>query len=206
VQSRLLIADEPTTALDVTIQAQILDLLRKLQQERGMALVLVTHNMGVVAEMARRVAVMYAGQVMEERGATRCSRRPAPVHRRAAGGDAGAALRASDRLATIPASFPACTTGRSAACSPALRVRDARLQRPAALRLAERPRPLPLPFGDPMREQKRARIRVRMSARPPGAQRPGQRAVSRAWGTYVAKQDLRASTTSAAACCASPRT
>ena len=66
---RLLIADEPTTALDVTIQAQILDLLRELQKERGMALVLVTHNMGVVAEMARRVAVMYAGQVMEERGA-----------------------------------------------------------------------------------------------------------------------------------------
>jgi dipeptide transport system ATP-binding protein len=66
---RLLIADEPTTALDVTIQAQILDLLRSLQRERGMALVLVTHNMGVVSEMARRVAVMYAGQVVEERGA-----------------------------------------------------------------------------------------------------------------------------------------
>ncbi|MET0681909.1 MAG: ABC transporter ATP-binding protein, partial [Casimicrobiaceae bacterium] len=66
---RLLIADEPTTALDVTIQAQILDLLRGLQRERGMALVLVTHNMGVVAEMARRVAVMYAGQVVEERAA-----------------------------------------------------------------------------------------------------------------------------------------
>jgi dipeptide transport system ATP-binding protein len=66
---RLLIADEPTTALDVTIQAQILDLLRSLQRERGMALVLVTHNMGVVAEMAQRVAVMYAGQVMEERSA-----------------------------------------------------------------------------------------------------------------------------------------
>ncbi|MGH8832733.1 MAG: ABC transporter ATP-binding protein, partial [Polaromonas sp.] len=58
---RLLIADEPTTALDVTIQAQILDLLRSLQKERGMALVLITHNMGVVSEMAQRVAVMYAG-------------------------------------------------------------------------------------------------------------------------------------------------
>jgi len=66
---RLLIADEPTTALDVTIQAQILDLLRGLQRERGMALVLITHNMGVVAEMAQRVAVMYAGQVVEERSA-----------------------------------------------------------------------------------------------------------------------------------------
>ncbi|MGR4868812.1 ABC transporter ATP-binding protein [Variovorax sp. LARHSF232] len=65
---RLLIADEPTTALDVTIQAQILDLLRELQKERGMALVLITHNMGVVSEMAQRVAVMYAGQVMEQQG------------------------------------------------------------------------------------------------------------------------------------------
>ena len=66
---RLLIADEPTTALDVTIQAQILELLRSLQRERGMALVLITHSMGVVAEMAQRVAVMYAGQVVEERPA-----------------------------------------------------------------------------------------------------------------------------------------
>ena len=64
---RLLIADEPTTALDVTIQAQILDLLRNLQKERGMALVLITHNMGVIADVAQRVAVMYAGQVVEER-------------------------------------------------------------------------------------------------------------------------------------------
>ncbi|SCX74645.1 ABC transporter ATP-binding protein [Variovorax sp. EL159] len=62
----LLIADEPTTALDVTIQAQILDLLRDLQKERGMALVLITHNMGVVSEMAQRIAVMYAGQLMEQ--------------------------------------------------------------------------------------------------------------------------------------------
>ena len=64
---RLLIADEPTTALDVTIQAQILDLLLDLQRERGMALVLITHDMGVVAETAQRVTVMYAGQQVEER-------------------------------------------------------------------------------------------------------------------------------------------
>ena len=64
---RLLIADEPTTALDVTIQAQILDLLLALQRERDMALILITHNMGVVAETARSVTVMYAGQQMEER-------------------------------------------------------------------------------------------------------------------------------------------
>jgi len=64
---RLLIADEPTTALDVTIQAQILDLLLRLQQEQGMALILITHDMGVIAETAQRVSVMYAGQQVEER-------------------------------------------------------------------------------------------------------------------------------------------
>jgi dipeptide transport system ATP-binding protein len=63
---RLLIADEPTTALDVTIQAQILDLLARLQKETGMALILITHDMGVVAETARRVQVQYSGQKVEE--------------------------------------------------------------------------------------------------------------------------------------------
>ena len=62
---RLLIADEPTTALDVTVQAQILDLLRTLQAETGMSLILITHDLGVIAEMADEVAVMYAGRVVE---------------------------------------------------------------------------------------------------------------------------------------------
>ena len=74
---RLLIADEPTTALDVTIQAQMLDLLLRLQRERGMALVLITHDLGVVAEVAQRVLVMYAGQVVETRRCRRCSTRRA---------------------------------------------------------------------------------------------------------------------------------
>jgi len=63
---RLLIADEPTTALDVTIQKQILDLLMKLQEDYGMALILITHDMGVVAETADRVVVQYKGKKMEE--------------------------------------------------------------------------------------------------------------------------------------------
>jgi oligopeptide/dipeptide ABC transporter ATP-binding protein len=63
---RLLIADEPTTALDVTIQSQILNLLRKLQQDSGMSVLLITHDLGVIAEMCDRVAVMYAGRVVEQ--------------------------------------------------------------------------------------------------------------------------------------------
>jgi oligopeptide/dipeptide ABC transporter ATP-binding protein len=63
---RLLIADEPTTALDVTIQAQILDLILKLQQNMGMAVILITHNLGLIAEAAERVLVMYMGKIVEE--------------------------------------------------------------------------------------------------------------------------------------------
>ena len=64
-QPKLLIADEPTTALDVTIQAQILNLLREFKQEFGMSLIIITHDLGVVAQLADRVAVMYAGRIVE---------------------------------------------------------------------------------------------------------------------------------------------
>ncbi len=63
---QLLIADEPTTALDVTIQAQILELMKKIQKEEGMSILMITHDLGVVAEMCTRVIVMYAGEIMEE--------------------------------------------------------------------------------------------------------------------------------------------
>ena len=102
---RLLIADEPTTALDVTIQAQILDLLLTLQKERGMALVLITHNMGVVSETAQRVMVMYAGQVMEERSAADLFASPQHPYTAAL---LSALPERSDggRLATIPGVVP----------------------------------------------------------------------------------------------------
>ena len=75
---KLLIADEPTTALDVTIQAQILDLMTELKERMGMAVLLITHAMGVVAETAQRVVVMYAGKVVEEAGVGELFR--APLH------------------------------------------------------------------------------------------------------------------------------
>jgi peptide/nickel transport system ATP-binding protein len=75
-EPRLLIADEPTTALDVTVQAQVLDLLDDLRREHQMAMLLITHNMGVVAECADDVAVMYAGQIVEQAPADELFRRP----------------------------------------------------------------------------------------------------------------------------------
>lgn len=76
LQPELLIADEPTTALDVTIQAQILDLIRDLRSQMGTAVILITHDLGVVAETADRVAVMYAGQIVEEASVTDLFERP----------------------------------------------------------------------------------------------------------------------------------
>ncbi len=103
---RLLIADEPTTALDVTIQAQILDLLLELQRAHGMALILITHDMAVVAETAQRVSVMYAGQQVEERQVDRLF--AAPRHPYTAALLAALPERSIGhrRLATIPGVVP----------------------------------------------------------------------------------------------------
>ncbi len=106
---RLLIADEPTTALDVTIQAQILDLLRQLQREQHMAVIFITHNLGVVAEIADRVAVMYAGQVVEEAAADALLRRPLMPYTSGLLRSVprlDAALRRGKRLQAIPGSVP----------------------------------------------------------------------------------------------------
>ena len=102
---KLLIADEPTTALDVTIQAQILDLLLSLQRDRGMALILITHNMGVVSDTTERVAVMYAGQIMEMRPTQSLLESPQHPYTAAL---LAARPEASDggRLATIPGVVP----------------------------------------------------------------------------------------------------
>ena len=104
----LLIADEPTTALDVTIQAQILDLMNNLQEKLGMSLLLITHDMGVVAEMADRVAVMYAGIMVEE--ATVSEIFQEPHHPYTVGLlnsiPANAKYKNAERLEAIPGSVP----------------------------------------------------------------------------------------------------
>jgi peptide/nickel transport system ATP-binding protein len=103
---RLLIADEPTTALDVTIQAQILDLLRDLQGELGMSVILISHDLGVIAEFARRVLVMYAGRVVEEAPVRALFRRP--MHPYTDGLLAAIPKLDTDarRLSAIPGSIP----------------------------------------------------------------------------------------------------
>jgi dipeptide transport system ATP-binding protein len=101
----ILIADEPTTALDVTIQAQILQLLLALQRDRGMGLILITHNMGVVADTARRVLVMYAGQLVEDRNTAALFQAPQHPYT-AALLAARPAHEGAGRLATIPGSPP----------------------------------------------------------------------------------------------------
>ena len=121
---KLMIADEPTTALDVTIQAQILDLLRNLQKERGMALVLITHNMGVVSEMAQRVAVMYAGQIMEERSAHDLFETPQHPYTDALMAALPERSDGVTRLATIPGMVPGLYD-RPSGCLFAPRCRDA---------------------------------------------------------------------------------
>ena len=103
---KLLFADEPTTALDVTIQAQILDLLVQLQRDRGMALVLITHDMGVVAETAHRVVVMYAGQVVERGSVEAVFEMPRQPYTAALLDALPERSLGRDRLPTIPGVVP----------------------------------------------------------------------------------------------------
>jgi oligopeptide/dipeptide ABC transporter ATP-binding protein len=102
----LLIADEPTTALDVTIQAQILDLMRKLRDETGTAIVLITHDLGVVAEMCDRVAVMYAGEIVEHTDVRTLFADPRHPYTQGLIGAVPVPGEIRDELATIPGSVP----------------------------------------------------------------------------------------------------
>jgi peptide/nickel transport system ATP-binding protein len=105
-EPELLIADEPTTALDVTIQAQILDLMRRLQQETGTAIILITHDLGVVAEMADRVAVMYAGEVVEQADTETLFRDPRHPYTKGLIASIPVLGELREDLAVIPGSVP----------------------------------------------------------------------------------------------------
>ncbi len=105
-QPELLVADEPTTALDATIQAQILDLLRRLQRETGMALVLISHDLGVVAEMCSRVGVMYAGRIVEQAASDELFARPAHPYTRGLLGALPDMAGPRRRLDAIPGGVP----------------------------------------------------------------------------------------------------
>ena len=103
---RLLIADEPTTALDVTIQQQILELLLDLRDEFRMGIMIITHNMGVVAEMADRVVVMYAGKVVEQAPVNELFEQPAHPYTRGLLGSIPSLSEERKRLKTIPGTLP----------------------------------------------------------------------------------------------------
>jgi oligopeptide/dipeptide ABC transporter ATP-binding protein len=103
---KLLIADEPTTALDVTIQAQVLDLLMDLRDEMGMAIMIITHNMGVIAETADRVLVMYAGRVVEQAQVAALFDRPLHPYTRGLLDCVPTLAQDRARLVAIPGSLP----------------------------------------------------------------------------------------------------
>jgi len=105
-EPELLIADEPTTALDVTIQAQILDLMRMLQKETGTAIILITHDLGVVAEMCDRAAVMYAGEIVEQTDVRTLFAEPKHPYTQGLIGAVPVPGEILDELATIPGSVP----------------------------------------------------------------------------------------------------
>ena len=106
----LLIADEPTTALDVTIQAQVLDLMRQLQKDTGMAILLITHDLGVVSEMADRVAVMYAGQIVEEANRAEFFANPKHPYSKKLFESLPDMEKRGQRLAVIPGHVPSLAT------------------------------------------------------------------------------------------------
>ena len=116
-EPKLLVADEPTTALDVTIQAQILELLIDLKQRLGMSILLITHNLGLVGDIADRVAVMYAGQIVETAPALDLLRRPLHPYTQALMNSVPKLGAKAQRLTAIPGSVPNLVISLRAAAS-----------------------------------------------------------------------------------------
>ncbi len=137
----LVIADEPTTALDVSVQAQIIALLKKLCRERGTAVILVTHDMGVIAETADRVAVMYAGRIAEIGPVRDVILKPRHPYTIGLMGAIPSLATETDRLAQIPGSMPRLTAiPRGCAFNP-------RCEKVFERCRMERPDPIPVPGG-----------------------------------------------------------
>ena len=111
-EPKLLIADEPTTALDVTIQAQILDLMRTLREETGTAIILITHDLGVIAELADDVAVMYAGRIVEHASVARLFAEPQHPYTVGLLGSIPRLHMEQDRLAAIEGQVPGLSAAR----------------------------------------------------------------------------------------------
>ena len=174
LEPEVLIADEPTTALDVTIQAQILDLLERLNRERGLATILITHDLGVVAEVADRVLVMYAGRVVEEGTLDEIFYDPQHPYTWGLLGSltrldqAAAAAAAADRAARRPRCWTcrrAARSGRAARTSSTA----ARSCRTSSARLeggAGPPRPL---LADPEQKRERRQVEGRIGLEEPRA-------------------------------------
>ncbi len=160
VEPEVLIADEPTTALDVTIQAQILELLQKLQAERGMAVLLITHDLGVVAQMADRIAVMYAGQIVEVAGREEFFRAPQHPYSQKLLDALPRPERRGGDLAVIPGQVPALN-----AAFRGCRFSD-RCEHVFERCRAEVPQPLELPHG------RRVRCHLRESGPDAGRDAP----------------------------------
>jgi oligopeptide/dipeptide ABC transporter ATP-binding protein len=153
-QPKLLVADEPTTALDVTIQAQIMDLLRELKERLGMSILLITHNLGLVGGIANRVAVMYAGQIVESAPARELLRQPLHPYSQLLLGSVPRLKQRVERLKTIPGTVPHAGE-YPAGCRFAARCPLARPEcraKPPELLEAEPGRLVRCPYGKEVRE------------------------------------------------------
>ncbi len=149
---RLLIADEPTTALDVTIQAQILELMRMLREDTGTAIILITHDLGVIAEVADDVAVMYAGSIVERAPVDALFAEPQHPYTIGLLGSIPQLHLEQDRLAAIEGQVPT-------AMSPVRR-----LPLPSALPVRDRPLPRRAAAAGRHRGQPRSRVLARAAA------------------------------------------
>ena len=185
----LIVADEPTTALDVTLQSEILALLRDLQEPPGLAILLITHDWGVVADIGDRVVVMYAGEVVEQADVATAFKRPRfPVHRSTAGGQPKHRTRSASRLPTWPGVFPRPVRGPTGCrfadrCSVYHRRLHGRLAPVTGNRIG---------FAHPVRARHRARRAGGAAVMTAQTRRVPRRCRRRCWSSTTSRSDFAA--------------